>query len=198
MKRSNRTLAAITTLALGLALGSGCGKKDSGGGKDGEKGGKQGKGHAMVLEEQTLQLGKLTVKVQVPKGWKKGGVGSSVMFSAPRGGMFSSWIRLSTTCEGACNAIPENIKKAGASALAQQQSAKVYKDLKVVTDEATAKGHRYRLDFVYQDKPGVQLSTYYYEKGADEAVQCTAMLLKRHAKHAGAFAKICDSLAITK
>lgn len=108
-------LTALVATALALTAG-GCKKKEGGSADKSDKA--EGKGTTGVKSQgRTFQWGKLKITVDVPtEGWKGTKFGQdSFMFTETTGGFARSRFIVSSTCDGVCNSIEENLKKAAQS-----------------------------------------------------------------------------------
>jgi hypothetical protein len=193
MSRIHLTLFALAATAAGCSKSGGDGK--------GEPAGSGGTAApaapaGLTAEAATLAITGFSVEAQVPKGWTKAEFGGGFLYSAPGKSLFPSTFFITPGCQGNCAKIADNV--AGfVETQKKQHEASGYK-VTVVSQGALPEGGReFRLG-VTGSSDFVQVVAVHHRDGWDQAVTCSASLLKDDRAHADAFAGWCRALKITK
>jgi hypothetical protein len=187
-------LNVLIAAALSLSAG-GCKKKEGDSAGKSEKAKGKGKATAGVKSQtRTFEWGKLKITVDVPTGgWKGAKFGQdSFMFTETTGGFARSRFIVSSTCDGVCDTIEENLKKAAQSQMKAHSGG--FQEIKLVKDEAQPDGRRIYITAKHGGKPVHHYIVYRWKKGWETAAKCMVMLLGDKAKHFEGYKKLCESM----
>ena len=185
----------IILLTAPAFMAGGCKKKEGGSADESKKAGGKGTGAAGVKSQsRTFEWGKLKITVNVPtEGWKGTKFGQeSFMFTETTGGFARSRFIISSTCDGVCNTIEENLKKAAQTQVKAHSSG--FQEVKLVKDEAQPDGRRIHITAKHGGKPVHHYLVYRWKKGWAAAAKCMVMLVGDKARHFEGYKQLCETM----
>jgi hypothetical protein len=190
-----RLTTTMLALSLTLALGAAC-SKGSGDGK-GENAGKpaEGKTSGPKAESLTLPIGAFTVEAKVPSGWTKNEFGGGVIYAHESQGLMTSNYFITPGCQGDCSKVADNVV-GFVDEQKRQHEASGYKVEVGTSGELPGGGREFRLEITRGTEAMTQVVAMHHQAGWEEAVTCSATLLKEDRAQADAFAGWCRDLKV--